>query len=188
VNLPNWITVSRLVLTALAFVCLCVMDPSAPAEWLAWWAFGLFITAAATDYLDGYLARNLHQVTAFGRVADPFADKVLICGTLIILLQFERISPILPSWLVVVVVARELLVTTLRAVAESSGRPFPAVRLGKLKMVVQSVTGAALLSMVAGAELWVSVAVVGVWATLALTVASCVGYLVKARHLLFAAS
>ncbi len=187
-NIPNAVTLSRLVITVACFVLLGWLDPEQPSAGIAWWAFGLFVTAAATDALDGYLARNLHQVTSFGRVADPFADKVLICGTLIMLLEFPQVGPLLPAWVVVVVVGRELLVSTLRGVAEAAGMAFPADRLGKLKMVVQSITGAALLTLVAGASFWEVVARWGVWLTLVLTVVSCVGYLWRARALLNPAS
>ena len=73
-NLPNAITLSRLVVTAATFVCLeLVEDGSRPDLTLVWWAFALFLVAACTDFLDGYFARKWNMVTAFGRVADPFA-------------------------------------------------------------------------------------------------------------------
>ncbi len=87
-NLPNSITLGRLLITAGIFVCLeLIADPSAPDPTLGWLAFALFLVAAISDSLDGYFARRYGMVTSFGRVADPFADKVLICGTLIILLK-----------------------------------------------------------------------------------------------------
>ena len=87
-NLPNAITLARLAVTALTFLCLeLIADPADPTAALAWVAFVLFLLAAGTDYLDGYLARKLGLVTAFGRIADPFADKVLITGSLVVLLR-----------------------------------------------------------------------------------------------------
>ena len=120
-NLPNSITIARLLITAGTFVCLeLVADPNAPEPSLVWMAFALFLMAAISDALDGYFARRYGMVTAFGRVADPFADKVLICGTLVILLKFPVAQMLLPHWIVVVIIAREFLVTAVREGPESS--------------------------------------------------------------------
>jgi CDP-diacylglycerol--glycerol-3-phosphate 3-phosphatidyltransferase len=195
-NIPNLITVSRLVITAGVFVCLElaprhsvvaqglvgeVIEP----EWI-WVAFVLFLIAAFTDFLDGYLARRWNLVTAFGRVADPFADKVLIAGSLVTLLQFPAATTVLTTWYVVIVIAREFLVTAIRGVVEASGKPFPADRLGKWKMVTQCWTVGALMTMVAGTDIWVWAAQWGFWISLALTVVSGLNYVVKARAILFA--
>jgi len=188
VNLPNCITVSRLVITAGVFVCLEAMaDPRQPDTTLAWAAFVLFLVAAFTDFLDGWLARRWQMVTAFGRVADPFADKVLIAGSLVTLLQFPAVTGanVLTTWYVVVVIAREFLVTAIRGVVEASGRPFPADQLGKWKMVSQCWTVACLMTMVAGSTIWVWGAVWGFWVSLFLTVVSGLNYVWKARDVLF---
>ena len=187
-NLPNCITVSRLVFTAGVFVCLEAMgNPHSPDAALAWFAFVLFLIAAFTDFLDGWLARRWNLVTAFGRVADPFADKVLISGSLVTLLQFPVVTEhhTLTTWYVVVVIAREFLVTAIRGVVEASGKPFPADRLGKWKMVTQCWTVGALMTMVAGTDIWVWAAVWGFWISLVLTVVSGVNYVWKARDVLF---
>jgi CDP-diacylglycerol--glycerol-3-phosphate 3-phosphatidyltransferase len=186
-NVPNAITLSRLVVTAATFVCLeLVADPLHPDASLSWFAFALFMLAALTDFLDGYLARRWQMVTAFGRVADPFADKVLIAGTFVMLLKFPAATQVLTWWYVVVVVAREFLVTAVRGVVEAAGRPFPADRLGKWKMVSQCWTAAALLTLVAGTDFWHWAAVLGLWVSLVLTVVSGVNYVWKARDVLFA--
>ena len=187
VNLPNSITLARLLITAGTFVCLeMIADPSTPDPTLAWVAFALFLVAAVSDILDGYFARRYGMVTAFGRVADPFADKVLICGTLVILLKFPVARELLPAWLVVVILAREFLVTAVRGLVEASGTAFPADRFGKYKMLAQCVTAAALITLVAGVDLFRWAAEWGVWVTLVLTVGSGVGYVYKARGVLFA--
>jgi CDP-diacylglycerol--glycerol-3-phosphate 3-phosphatidyltransferase len=195
-NIPNLITLLRLVLTAGVFVCLeCagrdwvfapdgLMAPRVNGP-LVWVAFVLFLIAALTDFVDGYLARRWNMVTAFGRVADPFADKVLIAGSLITLLQFWRATTVLTTWYVVIVVAREFLVTAIRGVVEASGRPFPADRLGKWKMVSQCVTVGALMTMVAGTDFWTWAAQWGFWISLVLTVVSGLNYVVKAKDVLF---
>jgi len=187
VNIPNAITLSRLVVTAATFVCLeLVEDGSRPDLTLVWWAFALFLVAACTDFLDGYFARKWNMVTAFGRVADPFADKVLIAGSLVTLLQFPAATSILTTWYVVVVIAREFLVTAIRGVVEASGKPFPADQLGKWKMVSQCWTVGALLTMVAGSGSFVWAAQWGFWVSLGLTVVSGANYVWKARTILFA--
>ncbi|HEX6813673.1 MAG TPA: CDP-diacylglycerol--glycerol-3-phosphate 3-phosphatidyltransferase [Planctomycetota bacterium] len=192
-NLPNIITISRLVITAGVFVCL-ELAPAREVEShvaslntpLVWTAFALFLIAAVTDFLDGWLARRWNLVTAFGRVADPFADKVLIAGSLVTLLQFPAATTVLTTWYVVVVIAREFLVTAIRGVVEASGKPFPADRLGKWKMVSQCWTVAALLTMVAGTGFWLWAAQWGFWISLVLTVVSGLNYVWKARDVLFA--
>ncbi|MCB9886179.1 MAG: CDP-diacylglycerol--glycerol-3-phosphate 3-phosphatidyltransferase [Planctomycetes bacterium] len=185
-NIPNLITTARLVITVLVFVCLqlgfCWREQLVP---LTWGAFVLFLLAAFSDFLDGYLARKWNLVTAFGRVADPFADKILITGSLIMLLQFDEATDVLTAWFVVVVVAREFLVTAVRGVVEASGQPFPADRLGKYKMVAQCWTVGALMTMVAGTDFWVWAAVWGYWVSLVLTVVSGANYVYKARKILF---
>lgn len=188
-NLPNAITLSRLVITVLVFICLELAGLRAPGgdgATLVWVAFVLFLIAAFTDFLDGWLARRWQMVTVLGRVADPFADKVLIAGSLIILLQFPAATAVLTTWYVVVVIAREFLVTAVRGVVEASGRPFPADRLGKWKMVAQCWTVGALMTMVAGSDLWVWAAQWGLWVSLVLTVVSGCNYVWKARDVVFA--
>lgn len=201
-NLPNTITLTRLALTAGVFLCLEVAadlpflashDDKLPYEYgqlhphttLVWVAFVFFLVAAFTDFLDGYLARKWNLVTAFGRVADPFADKVLIAGSLVTLLQFPAAWSVLTTWYVVIVIAREFLVTAIRGVVEASGKPFPADRLGKWKMVSQCWTVGALLTMVAGSDTFVWAAQWGFWVSLALTVVSGLNYVHKAKDVLF---
>lgn len=182
-NLPNLITLGRLVVTVACFVLLAIAGAT-PAPAPVWWTFGLFLFAAVTDFVDGWLARRWQQVTQLGRIADPFADKILVCGTFVMLVGFPATAAILPSWVVVVVVARELLVTTLRAAAESKGYAFPADRLGKCKMIAQCVAAAALLTVLAGSNTFAQTAVVAVWVSLALTVLSGVNYVTKAARIL----
>ena len=185
-NIPNTITMIRLVMTVFVFVLLELHAGAAAGAsmTLPWVAFTLFMVAAVSDFLDGYLARKWNMVSAFGRIADPFADKILISGTLISLLHFSAATAVLTHWYVVVVIAREFLVTAIRGYVESTGQAFGADRLGKWKMVSQCWTVAALLSMVAGSDLWVWAAVGGFWVSLALTVVSGLNYCVKARELI----
>jgi CDP-diacylglycerol--glycerol-3-phosphate 3-phosphatidyltransferase len=185
VNFANGITLARLLVTLICFALLeAIPDPGQPDRTLAWLAMVAFIAAAASDFVDGWVARSWGQVTAFGRVADPFVDKVLVCGALVLLLRFPAVAALLPGWFVVLIVGREFLVTSIRGLIEARGIPFPAERLGKWKMVAQSVTAAALISLIAGIALWRPIAVVGLWVTGALTVLSCAQYVQRAAQLL----
>jgi CDP-diacylglycerol--glycerol-3-phosphate 3-phosphatidyltransferase len=138
---PNALTISRLALTA---VFIALLAGASPGD--AGWSPGLlaataiFVVAAITDALDGFLARRWNAVSRFGRVADPFADKVLILAGFI-MLAGPQLGPHsgVASWMVVLVLARELLVTTIRGVYEAEGVDFSATASGKLKMVIQSI-------------------------------------------------
>ena len=109
-NVPNVLTVSRLVLAIILFAFLAY-------EWLAT-ALVLFLIAASTDWLDGYLARKRGETTTLGRILDPFVDKVVVIGTFIFLLAIPADETGLAPWMVTLVVARELLVTGLRSYLE----------------------------------------------------------------------
>jgi CDP-diacylglycerol--glycerol-3-phosphate 3-phosphatidyltransferase len=146
---PNRITAMRFVGALVLFLVFAVMGEHTPQEQLELFGsstsmrralqvcFWLFVLVAATDYLDGWLARSGGHVSVFGRIADPFVDKVLILGVMIFMAVMPWSKGYIPAWLVVVILARELLVTGLRGYVESIGREFPADRFGKVKMVVQ---------------------------------------------------
>lgn len=118
-----------------AFIAVLALAPTNTAALIA--ALLLFIVAGATDALDGYLARRWNAISVFGRIADPLADKLLILGAFVMLAgaDFPR-SPIEP-WMITVILARELLVTTLRGALEGKGVDFSAGNAGKLKMILQ---------------------------------------------------
>ena len=149
-------------------------------------AFVFFLIAAATDWVDGHIARKYGQVTHFGRIADPFVDKIIICGSLTFFLSMEPLTPFFPAWLVAIVLGREFLVHGIRSVAEAEGIEFGANYFGKIKFVVQSITvGTALwyASYLHGA-IWMKwLLVVSVVATGLITVLSGLVYIVQARKL-----
>jgi len=134
-NVPNQLTIARLVLSVVCFVFLAI----------DWYLTGLvlFVIAAATDWVDGYWARRYGQITQVGRVLDPFADKIIICGAFIFLAGVPRVgSSWLPAsgiapWMAVLVVAREMLVTAIRSFFEQRGVDFSAKWAGKWKMLFQ---------------------------------------------------
>lgn len=124
-NLPNKLTVFRV---ALIPVCCLLLGLH-----LMYWAAGVFLLAAFTDFLDGYIARKQKLVTVFGKFADPVADKLLVLTAMIFLCGMN----LLPAWAVCVVAARELMVDGLRLVAVGKGKVVAAGRLGKLKTNAQ---------------------------------------------------
>jgi CDP-diacylglycerol--glycerol-3-phosphate 3-phosphatidyltransferase len=150
-NLANRITLGRLGTSVALFATLTLLQHGllADAQPAAWAAFAIFALTAVTDWFDGHVARSRGQVTVLGRMMDPFVDKVLVCGTLIFL---TAMSPRLwPPWMVVVIVAREFLVSGIRSYMESQGISFAARWVGKVKMVLQCLAvGATLLLYAAG--------------------------------------
>jgi len=138
-NLPNQLTLSRILLAFVLFALLALEISGnslfSDRSTTLWLSIGLFVVCVLTDWLDGHFARKMNLVTAFGRIADPFADKLLVLGTLIFLIP---ISALIPAWFVVVLLAREFLVSGLRSYLESQGIAFGARVGGKLKMICQS--------------------------------------------------
>jgi len=133
-NLPNSLTLARIFLIPLLVVVLLTFEGAVifgiGKELVGAAIFGV---AALTDWLDGYLARRRHQVTTFGQLMDPLADKLLITAALVSLVQME----LAPAWMVAIILGRELGVTVLRSVAYSRGVTIPASPLGKVKMMSQ---------------------------------------------------
>ena len=137
---PNRITASRFVGALILFFIFALWGDRETAEMTTTFAsicFWIFVVVAATDFLDGYLARRDGHVSAFGRIADPFVDKVLVLGTMVFLATMPWSREWVPAWVVVVILAREFLVTGIRGYVESAGKAFPADWFGKVKMVVQ---------------------------------------------------
>lgn len=146
-NLPNYLTMSRIFSVPLL---IWLLSPKLPwfaerlgAPWLVSagtperLAAGLFVLASITDGLDGYLARRRGQITSLGTLLDPLADKLMVAGAFVALVQFN--PAIVPAWVAVLVIAREFLVSGLRSIAVQEGFTIEASDLGKLKMVVQIV-------------------------------------------------
>ncbi|HWI18100.1 MAG TPA: CDP-diacylglycerol--glycerol-3-phosphate 3-phosphatidyltransferase [Vicinamibacterales bacterium] len=173
-NLPNALTVARIfIVPVLVSVLLTSFEGrlvlGLPVELVAAALFGI---ASLTDWLDGYLARRRKQVTALGQILDPLADKLLISATLISLVQLDLVQ----SWMVAVIIGREIAVTGLRNLAYSRGLTMPASNLGKIKMASQ-VT--AILLLILGWERWPALLVLGqaaMWVVLITAVVSAVDY------------
>jgi CDP-diacylglycerol--glycerol-3-phosphate 3-phosphatidyltransferase len=173
-NLPNTLTVARIFLVpVLVSVLLTKFEGrlvlGLPVELVAAAIFGL---ASLTDWLDGYLARRRQQVTTLGQILDPLADKLLISATLISLVQLDLVQ----SWMVGVIICREIAVTGLRNLAYSRGLTMPASGLGKMKMAAQ-VT--AILLLLLGWERMPMLVVLGqaaMWVVLVTALVSAVDY------------
>jgi CDP-diacylglycerol---glycerol-3-phosphate 3-phosphatidyltransferase len=194
-HLPNALTLARLVLAVAFFVLLSARSDRSEGldPWLLAAAL-LFITAAATDTLDGILARRWGVVSAFGRIMDPFADKVLVVGAFIFLAgpgfrwadadgASYQASGVYP-WMAVLILARELLVTSIRGVLEGRGVDFSAAASGKWKMILQSAAVPIILGALAlhpagpGTPIRLGLDILA-WAIVIVTVWSGVPYLVR---------
>lgn len=173
-NLPNTLSLARIFLVPVLVSVLLTKFESRvvlglPVELVAAAIFGL---ASLTDWLDGYLARRRGQITTLGQILDPLADKLLISATLISLVQLELVQ----SWMVGVIISREIAVTGLRNLAYSRGLTMPASGLGKLKMASQ-VT--AILLLILGWERMPWLLVAGqtvMWVVLVTSLVSAVDY------------
>ncbi len=142
-NLPNSITLSRICSIPLLVWILCSSYFGSTHGAKELLASAVFIAAAMTDGIDGYLARKRNQITTMGILLDPIADKLLIAAAFIVLVQ---ISPnLVPAWVAIVVIGREFFVSGLRSIAASEGFTIEASELGKFKMVVQIVAVVAVI-------------------------------------------
>jgi CDP-diacylglycerol--glycerol-3-phosphate 3-phosphatidyltransferase len=184
VNVPNLLTILRLLLSIVLFVLIGLKMFAV--------ATVVFVIAASTDWLDGFIARRYGLVTVLGRILDPFVDKVIICGTFIYLVAEPNSE--LKAWMAVVVVGRELLVTALRSFLEQQGADFSASMSGKLKMVLQCAAAALSLAYLHSLsmasfdpDLQATLHLVlraAVWGAVALTVWSGVEYVFAAIRLI----
>ena len=143
VNLPNSITLSRICAIPLLVWILASPHFSSVHGAKELLASALFIAAAMTDGIDGYLARKRDQITTMGILLDPIADKLLIAAAFIVLVQVN--PSLVPAWVAIVVIGREFLVSGLRSIAASEGFTIEASELGKFKMVVQIVSVVAVI-------------------------------------------
>lgn len=209
-TIPNQITVARVALAGVFFALLGCWNPAVASlthRVLMNVAFGVFLLAVISDVLDGYIARKYDMASTFGRMVDPIVDKVLILGTFIMLCGRNFAIPEtwpgpdadLPwwatggmvsgvqAWMVVFLLARELVISGVRGFSESQGIQFPATPAGKIKMLVQSITIGVVLFQLANlprAAWAVQLKVALVWLTLIVTVGSGFYYLRRARRLL----
>jgi CDP-diacylglycerol--glycerol-3-phosphate 3-phosphatidyltransferase len=198
-HIPNALTVSRLIGAGLFIAALAVWEARGPDgdAWLVLLAALIFVIAVITDALDGYLARRWNVISVFGRVMDPLADKIIVLGGFVMLASpafvviregtAVDLSGV-DAWMVVVILSRELLVTSIRSVMEARGVDFSASFTGKAKMFLQSVAVPLILVLVwlaetseanwlGGVPTWNAVIA---WAVVLVTVLSGVPYVTRA--------
>lgn len=180
-NLPNKLTIFRVIL--IPFFLAALMLPMIPAG--KWIAVGIFILASLTDLLDGKLARKYNMVTDFGKFMDPLADKLLVCSAMIALIGMNRI----PSWVVIVIIAREFIISGFRLVASDQGTVIAASYWGKVKTTFQMLMVILLILNLSEdipslSGIICVVEQIFIYISLILTVISLVDYLVKNRAVL----
>jgi len=188
VNLPNKITLARIFLVPIIMVFLLIKfdlgsisiagEKTTYSELIA---TIIFIIAASTDGLDGYIARKKKLVTNLGKLLDPLADKLLVSAALISLVEMQRLG----AWIAIVIITREFAVTGLRMIASADGEVIAASKLGKLKTVTQIVAIVLLmLNNFPFTYLHIPMATIVTWLAVIITIFSGVDYFVKNKHVI----
>lgn len=172
-NLPNKITLLRVLLIPF-FMAFMMMD----AGWAKWAALAVFVVASLTDFVDGQLARRMNLVTDFGKFMDPLADKILVEAAMILLVEKQ----IIPAWIVIIILAREFIVSGFRMIAAEKGIVIAAGWWGKIKTAETMVMLVLILAFeamgLAGGAIYI-VEQILIYLALALTIISMIDYLMK---------
>lgn len=174
-NLPNKLTVLRVIMVPF-FVFFMLTDVGGAAN--KWIALVLFIVASLTDMLDGKIARKYNLVTNFGKFMDPLADKLLVCSALICMIELDR----LPAWFVIIIIAREFIISGFRLIAAENGVVIAANYWGKFKTVSQMVLIILLILNFDG--FFAVLTQIFFWISLALTVISLITYIVQNKKVI----
>ncbi len=172
-NLPNKLTILRVIMIPFFIVFLLV--PITPYD--KWIALAIFIVASLTDLLDGKIARKYNLVTNFGKFMDPLADKLLVCSALICLIELNKI----PAWMVIIIIAREFIISGFRLVASDNGVVIAASYWGKFKTTFQMVAVCLLIADIEAINLLTQIIL---WIAVILTVVSLIDYLVKNKDVM----
>lgn len=186
-NLPNLITLSRLLLAVVLFALIDI-----GGYWLT--ATSLFVFAASTDWIDGYIARKYGQVTTLGRIMDPFVDKIIVGGAFLFLLEkngtvdgSSELQSGVNAWMVITVIGREMFVSSLRGFLEQQGKDFSASFIGKAKMMLQCIAVTACLLALSPAISWTWLPMardILLWLTVFVTIWSGLVYVIRGVRLL----
>lgn len=174
-NLPNKLTVLRVIMIPF-FVVFMLMDITGAAN--KWIALAIFIVASLTDLLDGKIARKYNLVTNFGKFMDPLADKLLVSAAMICMIE----KGMLASWIVIIIISREFIISGFRLVASDGGIVIAASYWGKFKTVFQMMMIIVLIMDLGGVFDIIGTALV--WIALALTIVSLVDYVIKNKQVL----
>ena len=173
-NLPNKLTVLRVIMVPF-FVLFMLTDIGGAAN--KWIALAIFCVASLTDMLDGKIARARNLVTNFGKFMDPLADKLLVCSALICFVELDK----LPAWMVIIIIAREFIISGFRLVASDNGIVIAASWWGKSKTISQMIM---IILLIADIPALSVLNTVLIWVALILTVVSLIDYLVKNKNVL----
>lgn len=175
-NLPNKLTLFRVVLIPFFVFFLLAPYFEGYGNYIA---VAIFIMASITDFLDGKIARKYNLVTNFGKFMDPLADKLLVCSALICLIQLELI----PAWVVIIIIAREFIISGFRLVASDNGVVIAASYWGKFKTAFQMLTVIVLILNIPN-KVFTILGTVLIYVSLALTVISLIDYIAKNKDVL----
>ena len=173
-NLPNKLTLSRIVAIPFFVAAMLIQTGWEGQKWIA---LIIFVAASLTDLADGKIARARGLVTNFGKFMDPLADKLLVCSALVCLCSLQRLA----AWIVIVIIAREFIISGFRLVAADAGVVIAASMWGKVKTTFQMAMVILLIADIPALEIVTQIAV---WGALALTVISLVDYLAKNAQLI----
>ena len=167
-NLPNKLTLLRVIMIPF-FLIFLLLDITPDDKWIA---LAIFVIASLTDLADGKIARKYNLITNFGKFMDPLADKLLVCSAMIALIELERI----PAWIVIVIIAREFIISGFRLVASDNGVVIAASYWGKFKTTFQMIM--VILMIVDIPQLQIVTTII-MYIALVLTIVSLIDYLVK---------
>ena len=170
-NLPNKLTLLRVFMIPI-FVVFMLVDITPFDNWIA---LAVFILASLTDLLDGKLARKYNLVTNFGKFMDPLADKLLVCSAMICLVEMH----IIPAWIVIIIIAREFIISGFRLIASDNGVVIAASYWGKFKTVFQMVMICLMIANIPALRLLTDIVM---WVALILTIVSLIDYLWKNKE------
>ena len=173
-NLPNKLTIARVLMIPFFVVFMLTDLGGAASKWIA---LALFIIASLTDLLDGHIARKYNLVTNFGKFMDPLADKLLVCAAMICLVGMGKI----PAWIVIVIISREFIISGFRLIASDNGRVIAASYWGKFKTTFQMLMICLMIADIAAIAVLTQIIM---WVALILTIISLVDYLVKNKDVL----
>ena len=175
-NLPNKLTMFRIALIPVFLIILYINSGNGATNWVA---FAIFCVASATDAVDGYIARKYNLITDFGKFMDPLADKLLVCSALIALTDLGRIF----GWIVIIIIAREFIISGFRLVAAGRGKVIAAGKWGKIKTIVQMIATMLLIIDFKNIPMIV-ITQIFVYAALVLTVISLIDYFINNKEVL----
>lgn len=170
-NLPNKLTLLRVFMIPI-FVVFMLVDITPFDNWIA---LAVFILASLTDLLDGKIARKYNLVTNFGKFMDPLADKLLVCSAMICLVEMH----IIPAWIVIIIIAREFIISGFRLIASDNGVVIAASYWGKFKTVFQMVMICLMIANIPALRFLTDIVM---WVALILTIVSLIDYLWKNKE------